>query len=265
MSEFIDKLMSKDRPLWQRLLLWLLIIFLLFNTVGVALFFVFEIFGKYFGKLFVLILAGATLAIPIWRWHLKNVLQTWGNPSISAFTRREDPATGGYLFDIQPARATRTPAIFLFAVGVFFLFSFMLISSVWIYILSLIFIGVGCSFVLPGARYRKPARVSVSKQGIEHDDFSLPLTSIAEIKIVHNGLVVAEDPIMPGPNGVPVSSMLGRHWGHRQAERDYCVEIRAEGNSEPYVLAGGLTLECAIALVNDINKARDEVSQTLSG
>lgn len=264
MSEFIDKLMSKDRPLWQRLLLWLVIIFLLFNTVGVALFFVFEIFGRYFGKLFVLILASVTLAIPIWRWHLKNVLQTWGNPSVSVFTRRDDPATGGYLFDIQPARATRTPAIFLFAVGVFFLFSFILISSVWFYILSLIFIGVGCSFVLPGARYRKPARVSVSKQSIEGNDFSLPLASIEEIKVVHNGLVVAEDPIMPGPNGVPVSSMLGRHWGHRQAERDYCVEIRAEGNSEPYVLAGGLTLESATALVSDITKTKDEMSNPLS-
>lgn len=250
--------MKKKRPIWLRGLIWLGVAFLLFNTVGVLLFFLLENrIGQLAGQLSRLVIAGATLAVPIWGFHVKNVLATWGYDATADFTRRDDPSTGGQLFHVRPARAARTPAMFLFAGGVLLL----LMSSVsfWIYLMSLVFLGVGCSFVVPGARDRRPVTVSVSTHGIQSGDIGVPLNAVADLRVGHNGLVIDADSPMPGRNGVPISSMLGRHLGRRQAERGYVVEIRADGESHYSVLSGGLTLDCANALVAEITKIRDSI------
>lgn len=261
MKEFMGKVMKKDRPVWQRSLIWIGIAFLLFNTVGVALFFVLE---NRMGQLGRLLVVAATLAIPIWRWHINNVLRTWGNKEVAVYTRLHDPATGGYIFDVQPARAARMPAIFLFAVGLLLLLGFMFSGSFWAYLVALVFLGVGCTFVVPGARYRRPVTVSVSADGIQSEDIGIPLKAVADLRVGHNGLVVDPDSPMPGPNGVPISTMLGRFMGRRQAARGYAVEIRADGEGQSSLLAGGLTLDCATALVADIKKATDAITRTMS-
>jgi hypothetical protein len=267
-NEIISIVLSKHRPTWQRVLIWLALAFLLFNTLGVALFFVSPIININIGTLLRLTLVGAVVAVPLWKWHGLNVLRTWRNPATACFMRRDDPATGGYLFDVQPARAARMPALPLFAVGVFLLLNTLLVGTkstggfVGLYVVALVFIGVGCSFVLPGARDRKPAQVSVSSHGIQSSDIDIPLKAVADLRVAQGGLVVDPDALMPGPNGVPIASIAGRHMGRRQAKRGFTVVIRADGESKVSVLAGGLTEDCATALVADIQKAMDEVAQS---
>ncbi|MDO9449596.1 MAG: hypothetical protein Q7J21_03855, partial [Rugosibacter sp.] len=121
--------------------------------------------------------------------------------------------------------------------------------------------GVGYSFVLPGARYSKPAKGSVSPRGFQSGEINIPLAAIGELRVAFDGLVVDPDPLMPGPNGVPIASIAGRHMGRRQAKRGFTVVIRAEGESNVSVLAGGLTEDCATALVADIEKSIGDVTQ----
>lgn len=103
-NEVISIVLSKHRPIWQRVLIWLALAFLLLNTLGVALFFVSPIININIGTLLRLALVGAVVAVTLWKWHGLNVLRTWRNPATASFMRRDDPATGGYLFDVQPAR-----------------------------------------------------------------------------------------------------------------------------------------------------------------
>lgn len=248
------------RPAWMRILLWAVAAFFLVNALGVALIFV-SVPGQDAGMLVRLALVAAVVALPLWRWHGMNVLRTWGNPAIASFTRHDDPATGGFVFDVQPARAARMPALPLFAVGAFLLLNALLVGTrstgafIGLYVVALVCIGVGCTFVLPGARDRKPVKVSVSGHGVQSGDIGMPLKAVADLRVTHGGLVVDPDPLVPGPGGVPIASMAGRHMGRRQAARGYAVTIRADGESQTSILAGGLTEDCARALAADLGKA----------
>lgn len=258
-----------QRPAWLRILLWVGAAFLLFNTLGVALFFVSgPSIGM--GMLVRLALVGAVVAVPLWKWHGMNVLRTWGNPKAASFTRRDDPATGGFLFDVQPARAARMPALPLFGAGLLLLLIALTVGGrssgafVGVYILALICIGVGCTFVLPGARDRKPVQVSVAGHGVQSGDIGIPLKAVTDLRVTHGGLVVDPDPLMPGRNGVSTAAMLGRHMGRQQAGRGYAVSIRADGESQSRILAGGLTEDCAHALAADLGKAIEVERQKLN-
>jgi len=254
------RLLSSDRPVWQRILIWIVIAFVLFNTLIVALFFVSGP-GANMGMLVQLALVGAVVVLPLWKWHGMNVLRTWRNPKVARFTRRDDPATGGFLFDVEPARAARMPALPLFAAGAFLLLTALMVGTrstggfFWAYILAVVCIGVGCTFVLPGARDRKPVKISVSGHGVQSGDIGVPLNAVADLRVTHDGLVVDPDPIMPGRNGVSTAAMAGRHMGRRQEARGFAVTIRADGESEPSLLASGLTEDCAHALAADLGKA----------
>lgn len=254
------RLLSSDRPVWQRILIWVVIAFVLFNTLIVALFFVSGP-GANMGMLVQLALVGAVVALPLWKWHGMNVLRTWRNPKVARFTRRDDPATGGFLFDVEPARAARMPALPLFAAGAFLLLTALMVGTrstggfFWAYILAVVCIGVGCTFVLPGARDRKPVKISVSGHGVQSGDIGVPLNAVADLRVTHDGLVVDPDPLMPGRNGVSTAAMAGRHMGRRQEARGFAVTIRADGESEPSLLASGLTEDCAHALAADLGKA----------
>ena len=266
-NEIFSIVLRKNRPVWQRVLIWLGLAFVLFNTLGVVLFMVSPIVK---GALLRLALVVGVVAIPLWKWGGLNVLRTWSNAATASFMRREDPTTGGCLFDVQPARAARLPALPLFAVGLFLLLYALLVGArstggfVGLYVVALVCIGVGYSFVLPGARDRKSVQVSVYSRGIRSGDIDIPLTAVADLRVAHGGLVVDPDPLMPGPNGVPISSIAGRHMGRRQAARGYTIVVRADGESKVSILAGGLTENSATALVTDIRKAMDEVAQTRS-
>lgn len=251
---------AHQRPVWLRVLLWVGAAFVLFNTLGVALFFVSGP-SINIGALVRLALVGAVVALPLWKWHGMQVLRTWNNPKVASFTRRDDPATGGVLFDVEPARAARMPALLLFAAGAFLLLIALTVGArstagfIWAYIVAVVCIGVGCTFVLPGARDRKPVKISVAGHGVQSGDIGMPLKAVADLRVTHGGLVVDPDPLMPGRNGVSTAAMAGRHMGRRQEARGYAVTIRADGESASRLLAGGLTQACADALVADLDKA----------
>ncbi|MCK9543191.1 MAG: hypothetical protein M0R03_14315 [Novosphingobium sp.] len=251
---------ARQRPVWLRVLLWVGAVFILFNTLGVALFFVSGP-SINMGMLVRLALVGAVVALPLWKWHGMNVLRTWNNPKVASFTRRDDSATGGFLFDVQPARAARMPALPLFATGTFLLLIAFTVGArstggfIWAYIVAVVCIGVGCTFVLPGARDRKPVKVSVAGHGVQSGDIGMPLKAATDLRVTHGGLVVDPDPLMPGRNGVSTAAMAGRHMGRRQEARGYAVTIRADGESQSSLLAGGLTEDCAHALAADLGKA----------
>lgn len=255
-----DNVSTGKRPAWLRLLIWIGVAFLLFNTLGVALFLGAGP-GIGMGSLVRLALVGAAIAVPLWKWHGLNVLRTWRNPKTASFTRRDDPATGGLLFDVEPARAARMPALPLFAFGVFLLLNALLVGTrstgafVGLYVVALVCIGVGCTFVLPGARDRKPVKISVAGHGVQSGDIGMPLEAVTDLRVTHSGLVVDPDPLMPGRNGVSTAAMAGRYMGRRQEKRGYAVTIRADGESQASLLAGGLTEDCAHALVADLGKA----------
>lgn len=248
---------KKERPFWLRALIWVGVAFLLFNTVGAALLYV---IGSRPGMAGRVLLVALTIGLPLWAWRLTNVFRTWGNSATANFVRRDDPETGGYLFDVKPARAARMPALPLFVVGLLLLWAFLGGGSGWTYVLALVFLGVGCSFVAPGARHRRRALVSVSPAGLRSGDLVIPVNQVAEFRVAHRGLVVDPDNPVGGLNGVPLSTMLGRLMGRRQAERGYVVEVRADGQGSSTVLAGGLTPDCAEALATDLVKACDAVA-----
>ncbi|MGX0904911.1 hypothetical protein [Roseovarius sp. 217] len=251
---------AHQRPAWLRVLLWVGVAFILFNTLGAALFFVSRP-SINIGTLVRLALVGAVVALPLWKWHGMQVLRTWNNPKVASFTRRDDPATGGILFDVEPARAARVPALPLFAFAVFLLLNALLVGTrstgafVGLYVVALVCIGVGCTFVLPGARDRKPVKVSVARHGLQSGDIGMPLNVVTDLRVTLGGLVVDRDSLMPGRNGVSTAAMAGRHMGRRQAARGYAVTIRADGESQSILLSGGLTEDCAHALTADLGKA----------
>ena len=257
-----DNVSTGKRPAWLRILIWVGVAFLLFNTLGVALALGAGP-GIGMGSLVRLALVAAVVAVPLWKWHGMNVLHTWRNPKVASFTRRDDPATGGLLFDVEPARAARMPALPLFAVGAFLLLNALLAGTrstgafVGLYVVALVCIGVGCTFVLPGARDRKPVKVSVSARGVQGGDIDIPLEAVADVRVRHGGLVVDPDPLMPKRNGVSAAAMAGRHMGRQQEKRGYEVTIRADGESGYGLLAGGLTEDCARALASDLARAID--------
>ncbi|SDE73945.1 hypothetical protein SAMN05421538_11098 [Paracoccus isoporae] len=247
------------RPRWLRLLILVGLGFILFNTLGVALFLGSgpRIGG---GMLVKLVLVGAAIAVPLWKFDGLNVLRSWSNPAKASFTQTDDPATGAVLFTVTPARAARMPALPLFAIGGFLLFVALIGTTgiggfIWAYLVAIVFIGVGCSFVLPGAADRRPADISVSPGGIRRDTIHLPLDAIADLRVTQGGLVIDADPLVAGPRGVSTAAMAGRHMGRRQSGRGFAVEIRAEGEGRYDVLAGGLTEDCAQALATDLVRA----------
>ncbi len=241
----------RKRPLWLRLLIFAVIAVVAVNLLAILFLSAGSIKIGGLGHFVIAMVVAAVVSRP---YGGLNLLRTWSNPPTADFTRRDDPARNGYVYDVRPARASRTAillplplAAFLAMWGVF---------SVWIFYaaIALYFIVIG-TIVLPGARDRKPATIALSPQGIESGDVRLPLDRIADLEVTNNGVKVSSEPLMPGPSGVPTSSMVGRGLGNRQAGRSFAVTLRGDGESHAAVIAGGLTQPCAENLYRDIRNA----------
>jgi hypothetical protein len=225
------------------------------------------------GLLFALLCIGVPLAI-FARYGGMNVLRSLKDPSVASFTCRKDPATSGHIYAVRPARASRLIVAFP-AAAVLFLFLLILLTGVflilsggnpeWIaffsaifalvYVVFLVLFGLAAMYVLPGARDRRPAEISVSAHGIRSGDIGLPLGRVADLGIGNNGVGISEDPLMPGRHGVSTSAMVGRGLARRQVARSYTLQLRGDGESRTAVLAGGLTEECAGNLERDIRQS----------
>lgn len=254
-------LFSNQRPGWQRLLIWGGVAFAALNIVPLVFHVAGNLFGlgnalRGWGSLLLLVLLpflpllGFLLYLP---FHGINLLRTAANSTTAAFTRRDDPARGGYLYDVRPARMSWLTVLAPLPL-------FIVLGVLTAGIGMLFWPALVAIFVLPGARYRKPVTIAVSAQGIESGDVNLPLDRIADLEVGNNGVKISEEPIMPGRGGVSTSAMVGRGLGKRQAARSYTLAVRGDGQSSAAVIAGGLTYDCAVNLQSDIHNALERFS-----
>lgn len=241
-------LLSPRRPLWQRILVWVAIAFVAINLLPALFLLPSALIDP--ALIVPLAIIGGAVALFTSRGGLALLRTGWNKPTAN-FTRRDDPSTGGYIYDVQPARASWLSIllplplfVFLAAFGVF---------SAWIFYAVVIFyLAFAGIIVLPGAQYRKPVSISVSPHGIHSDGVAVPLDQIAELEVGNNGVRVSTDPLVAGPNGVSTSGMTGRGLGRRQVARSFTLLLRSYGESEATVLAGGLTRPCIDTLAHDI-------------
>lgn len=239
------------RPVWLRLLIFAGIALVAVNVLAMLFLSAGSIKIGFLGHFAIALGIAALIARP--RGGL-NLLRTWSNAPTADFTRRDDPARGGYVYDVRPARASRTAILLPLPLAAFL--AMWVVFSTWIFYaaVALYFIVIGIT-ILPGARDRKPATIAVSPQGIESGDLRLPLNRIADLDVTNNGVKVSREPLMPGRGGVPTSSMVGRGLGNRQAARSFALTLRGDGDSHAAVIAGGLTQACAENLHRDIRNA----------
>lgn len=170
------------------------------------------------------------------------------------------------VFDVSPARPSWTIILICFML--------YLIGN-WIYqadkasghsgpfpFFIWIFIPVFLFFLLIGARHRKPVQLIVSDKEFVNGKNSWKLPDIASLYIRKGsrrgeekvGYRVSTEPltgIVSG--GKSTSSLLGKLLGGKMARRSYLLSVRTRHGSHETVLAGGLTMETAEALLKDLN------------
>lgn len=183
-----------------------------------------------------------------WRARLgamRSVFQTMGNDAVARFTRREEGAA--VVYDVIPARVSRGALFFYVGVITLACLFFPFVLPVWLLLGYLLMRG---HFV--DARYRRAVRLTIAAGRLTSDTGAVfALGDGGDMDVVQLYTVVAE-PVAVGPGGQSTSGMVGRAIGRRQAERSYAVRIRVRGQSAPEVIAGGLTLDCAQALLADM-------------
>lgn len=251
----------RQRKRWPRILLWLVGAYLALNLLP----FVWSGVSRTVGHplfLFVgFLVAAFAFTIP---YGGMNLLRTAFLPATADFVRRDDPERNGFLYEVRPARASWLAV--LVPLPLCALIATWGVLATWmLYASTALYLFVAAIFVLPGARDRRPVTISVSPEGIRSGAVQVPLERVAELDIVMGGVKVAEDPLMPGPNGVPISSTVGRGLGRRQAARSLAIRLRADGESQAHVLAGGLTPDCARNLLRDIEQAIARFAGPASG
>jgi len=240
-------LFSNQRPGWQRLLIWGGIIFIGLQALPALIYFGTSNQASPIGA----VALALGLSLP---FGGLNVLRTWFNGARADFKRRDDPARGGYVYDVRPARASWLPLLALLPLGALFAVLWKVFPAV------LICLVVAGLYVLPGARHRKRATIAVSPQGIESGNVNLPLDRIADLEVGNNGVKVSQDVLVAGRGGIPTPELVKRGLTNRQAERSYTLAVRGDGQSRAAIIAGGLTYDCAVNLQSDIHNALERFS-----
>jgi hypothetical protein len=237
--------------MWQRVLIWGVIVFVAFNVLSLVFVLAGNLLSSGLVRFVITVAIFLAVAVP---FGGLNLLHTWGNKATAEFNRSDDPAKGGYLYRVRPARASWLAV--LVPLPLCALVALWGVYASWVaYAAMTLYFVVAGVFVLPGARHRKPVTISVSPHGIHGEDVAVPIDQIAELEVRYGGVKVSEDPLMPGRNGVSTSAMVGRGLGYRQAARSFMLTLRGDGESDAHVLAGGLTLPCAENLQRDIENA----------
>lgn len=187
-----------------------------------------------------------------------NAFATLGNSARSRFSQSPSP-DGGVVFDVTPARPSRGAFIFLL-VGVL-ISSLMAVSAIGM--LGLIPLTIGILGFPIGARHRVPATITVSGSGVSNGQNTWSLADIAGINIRRGSNINTEDPgqiiqTTPGgrmvSGGKPTSVMLSKALNRGAVERSYLLTLRSRTGSEEAVVSGGLTLDCAQALRDDLSE-----------
>ncbi|SLN10486.1 hypothetical protein [Oceanibacterium hippocampi] len=200
-----------------------------------------------------LLLAAGYVLLTKFGWA--NAFRTLGNRATSRFVRSS--ADGGTTFEVVPARASRAALVLLISGAA-------LCSQLWLEIIALfglIPVTMGLLAFPIGARYRTPATITVSDQDIRSGDKAWPLSDVADLNLRRGSRIRTDEPpqvvhrtagggLVYGAQ--PTSAMFSRALNRRAVERSYLVTLRTRSGSDETVLSGGLTLECAQALQNDL-------------
>ncbi|MCM4156300.1 hypothetical protein [Gramella sp. AN32] len=187
------------------------------------------------------------------------------NTRKAKFTRRNN--SGNSVFDISPARPSWTLiliCLILYLIGNW-IFQIDTASGhpgtvaylIWIFIPVFLF------FLLIGARYRRPAQLTISDKELADGKNSWGFPEIAGFYIRKGsrrgeeevGSSLSIDPwtgMVFG--GKSTSALLGKFLGGKMAQRSYLLTMRTRQGSREIVLAGGLTLETAEALLQDLTE-----------
>jgi hypothetical protein len=105
-------------------------------------------------------------------------------------------------------------------------------------------------------QYRTPAKIRVSKSGIEVAGTTIPKDAIHRVIVRNHVLKAAGDVIIvadPHPNSGQQNTVAGMNWAvSKLGPISYRVDAEARG--VPTTLAGGLTEPTAAAIMTDVNK-----------
>jgi hypothetical protein len=105
-------------------------------------------------------------------------------------------------------------------------------------------------------QYRSPAKIRVSKTGIEVAGTTIPRDAIHRVIVRNHVLKAAGDVIIvadPHPNSGQQNTVAGMNWAvSKLGPISYRVDAEARG--VPTTLAGGLTEPTAAAIMTDVNK-----------
>ncbi|WP_026452647.1 hypothetical protein [Aequorivita capsosiphonis] len=218
-------------------------------TFGTIILLSLLIIGIYFAK---------RLGLTVWFTTLIN--------SSKAKYERHITSSKSTVFDISPARPSWTIILICFLL--------YLIGN-WLYqtdkasghsgpvpFFIWIFIPVFLYFLLIGARHRKPAKLIISDKELANGKNSWAFPEIARLYINKAstrgeekvGSSISTEPltgIVSG--GKSTSALMGKYLGGKMAQRSYLISMRTRQSSREVVLAGGLTLETAEALLQDLN------------
>ncbi|HLW30897.1 MAG TPA: hypothetical protein VKX40_01455 [Aequorivita sp.] len=216
-----------------------------------------------FGTLILLILliGGFYIAKP---FGVISWFTTLINPSTAQFIRRNN-SDNSIVFDISPARPSWT--IILICLLIYLI-------GLWIYqadtasghpatiaFLIWIFIPVFLYFLSIGARHRKPALLTISGKRFSDGKNSWEFSEIAGLYIRKGskrgdeevGSGISTDPVTGMVSGgKSTSALIGKFLGGKMAKRSYLLTMRTYQGSREIVLAGGLTLDTAVALRHDL-------------
>lgn len=190
--------------------------------------------------------------------------------SQSSFRRRDD-GPGSAIFEVTPAQ----PSMISMAVSVAGFLALSLIAGLILAAIMDSFLGIFLGLALAGVfywliewrhfltsqRYRKPVTIKVNSQGLTKDGQLYAMKDIAELEIRASGKAPDNAQVV-ATGGSAVSSAVsnvgikaGNAARRRQAERSFLLTIRTKQSSQTQVIAGGLTLDCAQSLMNDLTAA----------
>ncbi|GAB4524293.1 MAG: hypothetical protein Kow00133_12480 [Amphiplicatus sp.] len=184
-----------------------------------------------------------------------NVGATLGNPARARFAAREE--NGRTIFSTTPARTPWTSLVINggMLLGAFLIFAAMADFKAPGSVIAAIFLGlVGILLFMPvfkAGKTRKPAEIIVDANALSADGKTWRSRDIADI-LIRNASNLKLPEIVANAPGQSTSGMMGRAAARRLVARSYVVAIRLRTGSDEEIIAGGLTLEAAEALAEDI-------------
>jgi hypothetical protein len=194
-----------------------------------------------------------------------NLLRTLLNPAQAQFVRRDISDGSAVTFAVTPARSSWA---YLVIMGGILLGSLWLLSvlgvGVLVPVLALFGVPLYLYPLLKNVAYRKAVIINISTTGELTTELHVKGWNLVEIEeiIIERGVSVNDEPVevqvlyTPTNNiyiGKATETLIGRALGQRQAARSYLLTAKVRGLKQSMTLCGGLTLDCARQLRNDLN------------